>query len=203
MAVISIPTPVTFPRDDAAFASFVRATIEKLTAAERTDPAALERALRRWHTRAIVRAQDPLASFGGVAWYIYRDGQAGVRTDEAWWQEPGVATAYLGEDERFIDGDDAACALVDRLPGGLAGVPWRELVPPVVREDDATWLFGELKETPAHSVFDFPRADGSRRVIEYRTAWDPERDCFVCRWRELAVIDAASVPTLTGDGSTR
>jgi hypothetical protein len=50
---------------------------------------------------------------------------------------------------------------------------------------------GELKETPAHSVFDFPRADGSRRVIEYRTAWDPERDCFVCRWRELAVIDAA------------
>jgi hypothetical protein len=68
-----------------------------------------------------------------------------------------------------------------------------------VREDDATWLFGDLKQAPVHSVFDFPRADGSRRVIEYRTAWDRERDCFVCRWRELAVIDAASVPTLTND----
>jgi hypothetical protein len=46
-------------------------------------------------------------------------------------------------------------------------------------------------------VFDFPRADGSRRVIEYRTGWDPGQGWFVCRWRELAVIDAASVPTLT------
>jgi PAS domain-containing protein len=197
MAVFSIPTLVTFPRDDTAFGSFVRATIEKLPPAARADPGALQAALRRWHTRAIVRAQSPLASFGGVAWYVYRDGQAGVRTDETWWQEPGVATAYLGEDDRFIGGDDAACALVDRAPGGLAGVPWRELVPSVAREDDATWLFGDLKQTPVHSVFDFPRADGSRRVIEYRTGWDPGQGWFVCRWRELAVIDAASVPTLT------
>jgi len=197
--VTNVPTLVTFPRDDTAFASFVRTTVGKLAPGERTDPMALQRTLRRWHTRAIVRPQDPLASFGGVAWYVYRDGQAGVRTDETWWQEPGVATAYLGEDQRFIGGDEAACALVDRPPGGLAGVPWRELVPPVVGDDDAEGLFGDLKRTPVHSVFDYPRADGSRRVIEYRTAWDPEQGCFVCRWRELAVIDAASVPTLTDD----
>src|SRR6476646_3066281 len=104
--------------------------------------------------------------------------------------------ARLGEDEVFIDGDDAACGLVDRPPGGLAGVPWRELVPSEARDTDGEWLFGPLKDgRPVQSVFDFPRADGSRRVIEYRTVWLPDERIYLCRWRELAVIDPGPAPT--------
>jgi PAS domain-containing protein len=193
---------VTFPREDAAFAAFVEATIQGLAPAERDDPAVVQRALRRWHSRAIVQRQDELAAFGmgHRAWYIYRDGQAGVRSEQDWWQAPDVATARLGEDEVFIDGDAAACALVDRPPGGLAGVPWRDLVPSASRDQDATWLFGGLQNAvPVQSVFDFPRADGSRRVIEYRTVWIPDERVYLCRWRELAVIDAESMHRLVGD----
>jgi len=182
-------TTVTFPRDDTAFAAFVRATMAKLGPDEREDAAALQAALRRWHTRALVRPQDPMASFGGTTWYIYRDGTAGVRLEQDWWQAEGVATARLGEDEVFVDGDDEACRLVDLPPGGLAGVPWRELVPVEARDTDGEWLFGPLKDgKPVQSTFDFPRADGTRRVIEYRTIWLPEERIYLCRWRELAVI---------------
>jgi PAS domain-containing protein len=195
--VTRIPALVTFPRDDQAFASFVQATMDRLDPAARADPAALQRAIRRWHTRAIVRAQNPLASFGTPAWYVYRDGQAGVRTDDAWWQAPGVATAWLGEDaERFVWADAAAAALVERTPDDFVGLAWRDLVPSAVRDDDAAWLFADLKARPVQSVFDYPLADGGRRVIEYRTAWSPEDGCFVCRWRELAVIDPQAVPRL-------
>ena len=110
-----------------------------------------------------------------------------------------VATARLGEDEVFIDGDDAACDLVDRPPGGLAGVPWRELVPSEARDTDGEWLFGPLKDgRPVQSVFDFPRADGSRRVVEYRTIWLPDERIYLCRWRELAVIVPEPPPQETG-----
>jgi PAS domain-containing protein len=183
-------TIATFPRDDRPFAAFVRATIERLPPSERTDPAAVQRALRGWHTRAVVRAQDPLAAYGLPAWYVYRDGQAGVRIDEDWWRQEGVAVARLGEDEVFVDADDEACRLVGRPPGGLAGVPWRELLPPAVRDDDAEWLFGGLKDgKPVQSVFDAPLPDGRRRVIEYRTAWIEDERVYLCRWRELAVIE--------------
>lgn len=180
---------VAFPRADTAFAAFVHATIDGLDADEREDPARVEVALRRWHTRAIVRPQDPMAGFGATTWYVYRDGHAGVRIEEDWWQVDDVATARLGEDERFIDGDDAACALVERDPGGLTGVPWRELVPVDARDSDAEWLFGPLRDgRPVQSTFDCPLADGRRRVIEYRAVWLPDVRIYLCRWRELAVI---------------
>ena len=193
------PTIATFPRQDAAFAAFVRATLARLGPAERTDPAAVQRALRRWHTRAIVRRQDPLASYGSETWYIYRDGQAGVRLEDDWWQRDDVATARLGEDEVFVDGDDEACRLVDRPPGGLAGVAWRDLIPTEARDDDAGWLFDGIQDGgPVQSVFDFPRPDGGRRVIEYRSAWVPDERVYLCRWRELAVIESESIPHLLG-----
>jgi PAS domain-containing protein len=192
-------TIATFPREDAAFASFVRTTMANLSPEDRGDPALVQKALRRWHTRALVRRRDDIAGFGPVTWYVYRDGQAGVRIESDWWQGDGVATAVLGEDEVFVDGDDEACRLVGRPSGGLRGVPWRDLVPAEARDDDAGWLFAGLKNVPfAHSVFDAPLPDGSRRVIEYRTHWDSEQGVYVCRWRELAVIDDVQIAVLTG-----
>ena len=94
------PTPLlaTFPRSDAAFARFVRATFDRLSPEEREDPAAVQRALRRWHTRAIVRPREAIAGYDGPTWYVYRDGQAGIRSEESWWQAGDVAVARLGED---------------------------------------------------------------------------------------------------------
>jgi PAS domain-containing protein len=192
-------TIATFPRDDAAFAAFVRATLAALPAADRANPLLVQQAIRRWHTRALVRPRDEMAGFGPATWYVYRDGQAGVRSEDGWWQRDDVATAVLGEDEVFVDGDDEACRLVGRPPGGLRGVPWRDLVPSEARDDDARWLFDGLKDVPfVHSVFDAPLPDGGRRVIEYRTSWEPERRVYLCRWRELAVIDDVQIAALTG-----
>ena len=196
-----MPTIATFPRGDEAFAAFVGDAIARLERADRLDPAALQSLLRRWHSRALVRERDALASFGAATWYVYRDGQAGVRVEDDWWQRDNVAIARLGEDQSFIDGNDEACRLVGRPPGGLAGVPWRDLVPPLARDDDAEWLFGDLKERPVQSVFDFPLPDGGRRVIEYRTAWIPEEGIYLCRWRELTVIDSTSIRTLVGENA--
>jgi len=195
----TIPTIATFPRADEAFAAFVRDAVTRLGQADRAGPAELQQLLRRWHTRALVRERHDLAGFGAATWYVYRDGQAGIRMEDDWWQREDVATARLGEDLVFVDGNDEACRLVGRPPGGLAGVPWRELVPPSARDDDATWLFGDLKERAVHSVFDHPLPDGGRRVIEYRTAWVPEEGVYQCRWRELTVIDSASIEKLTGE----
>lgn len=190
-----LPTIATFPRGDATFAAYVRASLERLPPADRSNPALLQTALRRWHTRAIVRPRDPLAAFGDATWYVYRDGQAGIRLEEDWWQGDDVATARLGEDEVFVDGDDEACRLVGRPPGGLTGVPWRELIPTEAREDDAEWLSGGLKASgPVQSVFDAPLPDGRRRVIEYRTAWIADEGIYVCRWRELATIEVGEPP---------
>ena len=161
LADVPVDDPITFPKDDTAFAAFARSTIAALDARARVDPVQVQAALRRWHTRAQVRPRDALASLGETTWYVYRDGHAGVRLEQDWWQADGVATARLGEDEVFVDGDDAACRLVDLPPGGLRGVPWRVLVPPEARETDGEWLFGPLKDgRPVQSVFDFPRADG-------------------------------------------
>ncbi|HET9347162.1 MAG TPA: hypothetical protein VFO05_15835 [Candidatus Limnocylindrales bacterium] len=195
----TIPTVATFPRGDEAFAAFVRDAIARLERADRLEPAALQNLLRRWHSRALVRERDELASFGASTWYVYRDGQAGVRIEDDWWQRDDVARARLGEDQIFIDGDDEACRLVGRPPGGLAGASWRELVPPVASDDDAAWLFGDLKERPVQSVFDFPLPDGGRRVIEYRTEWVPAEGAYVCRWRELTVIDSAVARALVSE----
>ena len=38
-------------------------------------PHDLEQALRPVYAQAIVRERDALASFGGRAWYVYRDGR--------------------------------------------------------------------------------------------------------------------------------
>ena len=193
--MIETPLLATFPRTDVAFGRLARAALDRLSGAERGDPAALQRELRRWHTRAVVRPRESLAGYDGPTWYVYRDGQAGIHSEDDWWKREDVAIAILGEDEVFIDGDDEACRLVGRAPGGLRGVPWRHLVPVEASDDDATWLFGSLKDgVPVQSVFDCPLPDGRRQVIEYRTNWVEEERIYRCRWRGIALIDRDGRP---------
>jgi PAS domain-containing protein len=179
---------ITFPADDHAFAAFVRHAHLALDDHGRRDPSKLEASLRRWHTHAIVREQDGLASFGEPKWYVYRDGHPGVKVDDAWWQAEGAATIEFGADGVFTYADDAACELVDLAPGALVGRHWSDLVPPSARDDDGAWVWEQLDRAGfVQSVFDLPVATGVR-VIEYRT----ERvaaDHFRSHWRRLAMVD--------------
>ena len=188
---------ITFPKDDTAFAAFVRSTIAALDARARVDPGQVQAALRRWHTRAQVRPQDALASLGDTTWYIYRDGHAGVRLEQDWWQADDVATARLGEDEVFVDGDDAACQLVDLPPGGprrrsLAGA--RSVLRRGIRMASGCSARSRTAGRCSRSSTSCAQmgVDGSSNTGR---SGSPDEHIYLCRWRELAVIDPGSTPT--------
>jgi PAS domain-containing protein len=181
----------TFPREDAAFAAYVTRCRADLAPGDRADPAALERLIRHWHTRAVVRPRDGLAGFGSAVWYVYRDGSAGIRTDDEWWGADGVARVVFGADGRVLDADPAACAIAGLPPDGLAGVHWTSLVPPEAATGSADWLGQQLRAKGyVQSVFDCPLPEGGRRVIEYRSMPAAEPGRFECRWRVIATIEA-------------
>jgi PAS domain-containing protein len=189
-----------FPGEDKAFARFVQLTRQGLIAESRAvEPASLEAALRRFHTRATVMPQASLATLGGPVWYVYRDGHAGVRVEQDWWRQPEIAEIVVHSVSReILEANDAACALVDMAPGQLVGWDPSRLVQ--VLEPAVAAGFRELLDAQGwlQSVFDFPRADGGFRVIEYhtRTTDDPSR--LVSYWRELAVIRPTPTPTQLG-----
>ena len=184
------PTVATFPRDDVAFAAFVKSALREL-GDDADDAAALEARLRRWHTRAIVRRQDDLAGFGeSETWYVYRDGRAGIVLEQGWWLEEDCARVAFGRDGTFTASNPAADVLVG-LDGGLVGHHWSELLVPTAQADDGSWLWAILEAGgEAHSVFDLPLDDGRRKVIEYRSSKASSGDGYESFWRELAVIDA-------------
>jgi len=183
------PTVATFPRDDAAFASFVRTTLAGLNGESR-DPAVLQARLRRWHSRAIVQPQDDLAGFGDdTRWYVYRDGRAGVVSEEGWWLADDAARVEFGHDGTFSSANAAADELIG-IEGGLVGHHWSDLLAPAARSEDGAWLWTILDAGDvAQSVFDLPLPDGRRKVIEYRSSRAPDGDRYQSVWRELAVID--------------
>jgi PAS domain S-box-containing protein len=182
------PTVATFPRDDVAFAAFVRNALGDL-GPDAHDAAALETRLRRWHSRAIVRPQADLAGFGrSSTWYVYRDGRAGIVSEQGWWLADGCAWVAFGRDGTFTASNPAADALVG-MDGALVGRHWSDLLPPTARDDDGSWLWALLEDgsTP-QSVFDLPLADGRRKVIEYRSSRRADGEGYESYWRELAVI---------------
>ena len=191
----SVPTVATFPRDDVAFAAFVRSALAELGAAA-ADPGALQARLRQWHTRALVQPQADLAGFGpATTWYVYRDGRAGVVSEQGWWDAEGCAWVAFGREGTFTASNAAADELIG-TEGGLAGHHWSELLPPSAQGNDGSWLWTILEAgRPAQSVFDLPLPDGRRKVIEYRSSRAPDGDGYESFWRELAVID---VPVAAG-----
>jgi PAS domain S-box-containing protein len=184
---------VTYPRDDAVFARLVRER-----AATTTSAADLQRRLRRWHTRAVVREQDALAAFSPrTAWYAFRDGAMSPKSSEAWWETQGVACVAFNRAGTFIEANDAACALVDAATGSLVGRHWSELVPHDAAQDEGDWVWTELTTHGlVQSVFDFPTSDGGRKVIEYHSTASADPDRFESAWRETARISADDLPVL-------
>jgi PAS domain-containing protein len=125
-----------FPPDDAAFATVARRMFETSTS---DTPAALERQLRTAYPRAVVRSREALASFGGAAWYVYRDGRySPFGRGSRWWEDPAAARITLDDDGGYIDANPAALELlgVDRetfrasrsgdftVPGYGVAIPW-------------------------------------------------------------------------------
>lgn len=125
-----------FPPDDAVFATVARRTFE--TSSSDT-PAALERQLRTAYPQAVVRSREPLASFGGAAWYVYRDGRYSPFVQGSrWWDDPAAARIIVDDDGGYLDASPAALELlgVDRetfrasrsgdfaVPGFGVAIPW-------------------------------------------------------------------------------
>jgi PAS domain-containing protein len=181
-----------FPAEDAAFALFVRTTQARLQADdEPMTPEALETSLRTYHTRALVRRRNPLAALGEDVWYVYRDGHAGVKVLDDWWQCTDCASVVFDRTGAFVEADDSACALLDLPPGALAGRRWRELVPGRAPRPDSADLWRILETHGSiQSVFDVPLPDGGFRVIEYHSERTEDPDRFTSRWRAIADIPA-------------
>jgi PAS domain-containing protein len=195
------PRLASFPAEDEAFALFVRTTQTRLEADGRSmTPEALEASLRTYHTRALVRRRNPLAALGEDVWYVYRDGHAGVRVLDDWWQCEDCASVVFDRAGAFVEADDAACALLDLPPGALTGRRWQELVPGRAPREDSADLW-KLLETHGsiQSVFDVPLPGGGFRVIEYHSerTHDPER--FTSRWRAIADIPAERREAAAGE----
>jgi PAS domain S-box-containing protein len=191
--------PVTFaifPADDRLFASFVQRAYEQLVGDGAPTPEALQRALRTYHTRAVVRPQASLAGFGdGEVWYAYRDGRPGGRAADEWWLDPSVGHVRFSDDGRYLEANDEACRLVGLPPGGLVGLSLFDVVVPGGREAMEAVANAEFQRTGAiHSVFDCRLPDGSMRVIEYRSRRTDEPGVNESAWREIALIEAPAPP---------
>ena len=190
---VSTPSAIaTFPRGDTAFAALVERLYAGLGGDP--DPRALERALRPFHTRAIVSPQEPIASLGPPIWYVYRDGTISIQADDRWWDDPTCARVVF-DDGIVVEANDAAAALVGLDVGRLVGLSGRALVP-AGSLDDFGFVRQAMNEAGfAQSVFDHPTGDGGRRVIEYRIMPGGDHRS-IAYWRAVAEIDPATVDRL-------
>ena len=184
-----LPSLATFPRDDAAFAGYVRDSMNDLAAAGPLDHETLQRRLRTWHSRAVVHVREEL---GGLmperVWYVYRDGGI-ARSDFGWWTNPGVAALTFDRSGMFRSANQAAADLVNRPIEDLVGAVWSDLVPPDAAATDPAWLWRLLDAGHAvQSLFELPIPDGSRRVIEFRSQATDDPDIFASNWRAVSTI---------------
>ena len=89
----------TFPVGDVAFATYVHKCWNELDAKRREEPEELQHLVRRWHTRALVVPQSPLAALRqGRLWYVFRDGRGGGPSETEWWTAPGTACVTFDAD---------------------------------------------------------------------------------------------------------
>jgi hypothetical protein len=154
-----------FPPTDVVLQGIVRRLAES---SENLRPRDLEDSLRPIYPNAVVRARDPLASFEGPAWYVYRDGRYSPYDTRRWWEAPDAAQIVLGPDGRYIGANEAALAilncglqeLLSASPGDFTVESYRPNVP---------WVMQLLRDTgELHStVMMQPRGDRPIQAVEY------------------------------------
>ena len=191
---------LTFPPNDAVFH---RAAHDTLATRPAIGPDELERALRRVYVRAIVREREALASFGGRAWSVYRDGRYSPFATIHWWLHPAAAAIVVGSDGRYLDASGAALELLGIDLDGLRAAEPGTFTTPEVREI-LPWVRQLLIDTgELHSTSILRPADGRPDIpIEYRFVRDgdgPGRHRAVIRPIPLeAVATGLDDSALTG-----
>ena len=159
-----------FPPVDAVFGEVTRRALDTVADPE---PDQLEAYLRQVYPAAVVRERHVLASFGGPAWYVYRDGRYSPFTDERWWEAPETACILLGDDGRYLDANPAALELLGvdlatlraSAPGSFTVPTYKTVVPWILQLIQDT---GELHST----TMLLPAGGGSGLPVEYRLVKD-------------------------------
>jgi len=112
-----MPRLLTFPSDDIGF----RVVVDWLMTGRQDESIArFERRLRRWSPSAVVRRRE-LSSEPEETWYVYRDGDAAARRDDAWTTEPQTASARWSLDGHLVWANDAWMASRTELWESLQG----------------------------------------------------------------------------------
>jgi len=162
-----------FPHDDAVFSAFVRRTFGQL-AGEDVTPADLQGDLRSLYPRAVVRSRDPLASLGGKAWYVYRDGRYSPFVEgPPWWAEPTAARVVIDDAGCYVDANQPALDLLgvglEELRRSRAG----DFTPPAFGAE-APWMMQLLRDTgELHSISMLRSRDGrSDEAVEFHFVKD-------------------------------
>lgn len=157
-----------FPASDTTFAALATQALAALPG-ERT-PEALAAALRPTYPGAAVRRQDAAAALGfGERWYAFRDGRLAQTDDQRWWDREGLARVVIDETNRYVEADDAACALFGLGPGELVGRSWEEFAEPATAEAAEVLRRTLQRQGHGDSTFRLMRPDGTRFDIDYHT----------------------------------
>ena len=187
---------LSFPPGDVVFR---RATEQAIGAVDAVDPREVQRVLRGMYPHAVIRARESLASYGGPAWYVYRDGRYSPFSHEGrWWEDPSVARIVIDDAGNYLDANDAALALLnvtlDELRAAKAGdftVPqFRRAVP---------WVLQLLQDTgELHSTSILRPRDGRPDLpVEFhfaRAADGPGRNVSTMRPVPRDVVDEGAPP---------
>ena len=160
-----------FPPDDAVFSAYVR---RAYGASSTDDPPNLQRELRAMYPRAVVRSREPLASLGGKAWYVYRDGRySPFAAGPPWWEEATAARVVIDDEGRYLEANESALALLgvglDELRSSKAG----DFAPPDFGSE-IPWLFQLLRDTgELHSTSVLrPHRGGPDQPVEFHFVKD-------------------------------
>jgi hypothetical protein len=190
-----------FPPEDAVFARLAR---DSVTGAQGDDPAATQAALRRIYPHAVVVARHRLASFGGEAWYVYRDGRFSPFVESApWWEDPSVARVVIAPDGEYLDANEPALALLGVALEELRAARSGDFTVPEYRVA-VPWILQLVQDTGVlHSTSMLRRRDGAPdEPVEFHLVWEAEGPGRHVAWMRRVPLEAVRPPDASPDALT-